>query len=69
MYEEKIIAIDVTSTIGGICGTKGFMDGPLGINKLSSPDMVGADDEGNIFVMDTGNHYVRMIDKKGISFP
>eukprot|EP01022_Parablepharisma_sp_SALTPOND_P028866 TRINITY_DN71933_c0_g1_i1.p1 TRINITY_DN71933_c0_g1~~TRINITY_DN71933_c0_g1_i1.p1 ORF type:complete len:264 (-),score=20.52 TRINITY_DN71933_c0_g1_i1:109-900(-) len=56
---------DVTRTIGGICEIEGFMDGPLGVNKLSAPDMVGVDDEGNIFVMDSGNKYIRMIDTKG----
>ena len=55
----------MTKTVGGTCGTSGFMDGPLGVNKLSSPDMVGVDTLGNIFVMDSGNKYIRMISTKG----
>ncbi len=61
-----IMRIDVTSTTGGICGTSGFLDGPLGVNMLYSPDMVAVDNEGNIFVMDSGNRYVRIISTAGM---
>jgi len=54
-------ALDTVKTIGGICGSAGFLDGPLGVNMLSLPDMVGVDEEGNVFVMDSGNNYIRMI--------
>jgi len=55
----------MVTTVGGICGTPGFLDGPLGVNKLNSPGLVGTDEAGNIFVMDSGNRYVRIIDPDG----
>lgn len=52
-------------TIAGICGTSGFLDGPLGDNLLNSPELVSVDGQGYIFIFDDGNNYVRMIDLSG----
>lgn len=54
--ENKIV-----KTIAGKCGTKGFLDGPLGNNLLNSPTTLGLDEYGNIWVYDKGNRYIRML--------
>lgn len=43
--------------------TKGFKDGPQGQNLLNSPEMVGVDAEGFLFIFDQGNDgYIRMVE-------
>jgi len=54
------------TTYAGLCGEKGFKDGPLGHNRLSYPDNMGIDLDGNIYVYDSGNLYIRLIDTEGI---
>ena len=49
-------------TYAGICGTDGFKDGQLGMNLLNTPELVGVDAQGYVFVYDAGNKYIRMID-------
>lgn len=53
------------STFAGQCTQPGFKDGPLGINRLNYPDNIGIDDEGNIFINDSGNNYIRIVDRSG----
>jgi secreted PhoX family phosphatase len=55
------------STHAGECGANnfGFKDGPLGINRFNKPDGIGIDDDGNLFVYDSGNNYMRMIRPDG----
>ncbi|CAI2372390.1 unnamed protein product [Moneuplotes crassus] len=55
-------------TVAGICGTSGFKDGPLDTNLFNSPELVSLNAEGNIFVFDDGNNYVRMMDLTGIVY-
>ncbi len=50
-------------TYAGICTQKGFKDGPQGSNLLNSPEMVGVDAEGFLFIFDKGNYgYIRMVE-------
>ena len=53
------------STFAGICGTSGFKDGPLGVNLFNKPKGIGIDNLGNLYVYDSGNNYMRMIDYNG----
>jgi len=55
------------STYAGVCGvdTFGFSDGPIGVNRFNQPDGLGVDDDGNLFVFDSGNNYMRMIQPNG----
>ncbi len=55
------------STYAGICGGDkfGFSDGPYGVNMFNQPDGLGVDDDGNLFVFDSGNNYMRMIRPNG----
>ena len=55
----------VTDTIAGHCGKKGFLDGPQGINLLSFPESLGIDEQGIVFFYDSGNKYIRMLDSDG----
>lgn len=55
-------------TVAGICGTPGFEDGLLSVNKLNKPSMIGLDKIGNIFIYDSGNRKLRMIDTNGEMF-
>lgn len=45
---------------------RGFKDGLLGISLFNSPDQMGIDVLGNIFVYDRGNHFIRMISPNGL---
>ena len=52
-------------TYAGVCGTPGFKDGVFGTNLLNSPELVGVDAEGYVFIYDAGNQYIRMVDQNG----
>lgn len=43
------------STVAGVCGSPGHVDGPFTQNKLNRPELVGVDAEGYIFIYDAGN--------------
>ncbi len=56
------------STYAGDCKPQvfpGLNDGPLGINRFNSPDGIGIDEDGNLFVFDSGNNKIRMIEQDG----
>lgn len=53
------------STVAGVCGTKGLVDGPLTVNLLNKPQMVGVDAQGYLFIYDAGNGMIRMMDPTG----
>ena len=58
----------VTSEVGtfaGVCKERGFKDGPLGINRFNQPQGLGIDSYGNIYVLDSGNKYMRIISPDG----
>ena len=49
-------------TFAGVCGVSGFTDGLLGQNLLDSPEVVGADHNGTLYIYDKGNKYFRIVD-------
>ena len=55
------LATNIVRTVAGICGTSGFMDGPLGNNMMSQPNALGMDEGGNIWIYDKGNSYIRIL--------
>ena len=80
LYEEPVLIISdkgnncirkifleskITTTLAGKCGESGFLDGPYSINRFSSPDSIGVDDAGIIFVYDLRNAYMRIINNDG----
>lgn len=43
----------------GRCTVPGFKDGPPGFNRLNSPNLVGNDENGNLYIFDSGNSFIR----------
>lgn len=58
----------ITYTIGGKCTENGFADGPLEYSRFDSPSFVGTDPAGNIYVQDSGNEYLRVIEIDWLNF-
>jgi sugar lactone lactonase YvrE len=58
---RKIDAANVVSTVAGVAGTSGHVDGPGTSATFSYPDGLAVDGVGNIYVADTGNHCIRRI--------
>jgi len=61
---RKITAGNVTTLAGS--GSVGFSDGMFVTAQFSSPQSVAVDLDGNVYVADTGNHRVRLIDAEGV---
>ena len=49
--------------MGSPAGVGGHRDGPAAQALLRSPSAVAVDRDGNVFVADTGNHVVRMLER------
>jgi hypothetical protein len=49
-------------TVAGVCGISGFKDGLYGQNLLNKPELVATDSNGTIYIYDSGNRYIRMVD-------
>ncbi|MFT3696102.1 MAG: hypothetical protein QM831_23390 [Kofleriaceae bacterium] len=69
-YESHLIrkvtlAGDVT-TIGGVAGQAGHVDGVLASAMFNNPKGMTRDDAGNIYISETGNHDIRKIDTAGM---
>jgi sugar lactone lactonase YvrE len=61
---RKISTTGMVSTIAG-SGTRGFLDGPAATAQFHSPEGLGIDQIGNIYVGDVLNHRVRKISTTG----
>jgi len=51
----------VVSTVAGVCTKAGFVDGPLGTNRLSLPSMIAVDESENVYFYDSGSSYMRYL--------
>jgi hypothetical protein len=51
-----------TEVVAGFCGEAGFLDGPLGFNRLNQPSNIGVDAQGFVYFFDEGNEYMRKLD-------
>jgi hypothetical protein len=49
-------------TFAGVCGFAGFKDGLFNQNLLNNPELVAADHNGTVYIWDSGNNYVRIVD-------
>jgi hypothetical protein len=60
-------ATGVITTIAG-SGKVGYAGdgGPATDARMNSPEHIAVDGEGNVFIEDTGNHCIRMVDLNGI---
>lgn len=62
---RKVTPTGVVSTIAGALGTSGFADGAAGTARFNGPSGV-AFRAGYLFVADTGNNRIRMINPMGV---
>jgi sugar lactone lactonase YvrE len=62
---RKITPSGVVTTIAGSPGKSGDVDGPAASARFNTPNSVGVDGAGNVFVDDTGNQLIREITSAG----
>lgn len=62
---RKITTDGQVTTLAGIAGKKGCVDGDAKKAKFFRPEGLTIDDQGNLYVADFGNHRIRKIDPKG----
>ena len=57
-----VVKLANVDTFAGICGEPGFKDGIYGSNKLDRPSLVATDHNGTVYIYDSGNKYIRIVD-------
>lgn len=62
---RKITSAGVVTTLAGTAGLGGNADGFAGAARFNGPGGVAVDTAGNIYVADTGNHTIRLINSIG----
>lgn len=62
---RKISLNGTVTTIAGVAGTAGFLDGPSGTSLLNNPRGLGILSNGNIIIADSLNHSIRMLTPTG----
>ncbi len=62
---RKIAFGGVTTTIAGLVGSTGSVDGTGGAARFNQPDGIAVDSSGNIYVADTLNHTIREVSSAG----
>lgn len=62
---RKVTSEGNTTTLAGVAGESGSVDGPRGTAKFAFPHDAVADRAGNVYVADRGNHTIRKIDCSG----
>ena len=63
---RKITVDGVVTTVAGIAGVPGSLDGAAAAATFTNPSGVALDGAGNIYVADSGNHKIRKISLAGI---
>ncbi|MCZ2357561.1 MAG: OmpA family protein [Bacteroidia bacterium] len=63
---RKIDSTGKVTTVAGIPGKSGYVDGPGNAAMLSSPMACTIDQAGNVYVIETGNHAIRKITPAGM---
>lgn len=63
---RKITPAGVVSTIAGLAGALGSVDGTGSSARFSHPQGVVVDSSGNIFVADQSNHSIRKVTSSGV---
>ena len=61
-----VIATGVVTTIAGTAGTTGSSDGTGTAARFNNPCGLAAGPNGNLYVADTGNHTIRLIQSGGV---
>jgi len=62
---RRVTVDGVSSTVAGLGGAAGYVDGSAANARFSSPRGIAMGDDGNIYVADTGNFVIRRIDGAG----
>jgi sugar lactone lactonase YvrE len=62
---RKIAPAGVVTTFAGLAGTRGSTDGKGSAARFNTPQGLGLDPAGNVFVADTGNNAIRKITPDG----
>ncbi len=62
---RKITSAGVVTTLAGVSGQLGYVDGTGDGARFNSPSGMTVDGAGNLFVADTGNHTIRRVTPAG----
>jgi sugar lactone lactonase YvrE len=63
---RKVTAAGVVTTLAGLAGVGGNADGFATTARFNGPTGIAVDAAGNIYVADTGNHTIRLINSVGV---
>lgn len=63
---RKVTSGGVVTTIAGVGGVQGALDGPTGSSLLRAPRGLAIDSSGNLYVADSGNSLIRKISAAGV---
>ena len=63
---RKITATGVATTLAGMVGSNGWLDGTGSTARFNHPTGVAVDAAGNVYVADYGNHTIRKITSAGV---
>jgi sugar lactone lactonase YvrE len=65
---RKVTSTGAVSTLAGLAGVWGSADGTNNNARFNQPQDITVDAGGNLYVLDTGNHTVRMISPSGTNW-
>lgn len=63
---RKITPSGIVSTVAGIAGSYGSRDGDHAEARFNAPSGIAVDQQGNLYVADSGNHTIRKITPAGM---
>jgi sugar lactone lactonase YvrE len=65
---RKVTSAGVVSTLAGLAGVWGSADGTNSDARFDQPEGITVDAGGNLYVLDTGNHSIRMVAPTGTNW-